>query len=392
MSIIDEIQRISSATSDTKDAIMSMFPGLDKVYSADNINAIKNMPLDEFYAEFGNILNDLCAMVSIDASPTSQQLLPDSSVTLGLLHAGTTFRLLSDSVSYIILTPEGKTVDFIYGFVLLLVGREYMRNVHRTTVTSYIVDTLPDTPIRSTINDEIFALNLHIYVERDTGYAYIYLNESDGLVNLSMLAFGSVVDHGWGDPDVIISNGGVTTNTLITKAHDETSVRMIYIDPRYGGIDSYAYSTCDERKVQDIAEVYCDAMDVYYPYWFFEKYADYGPRSDGSFELRTFNDLDASSPKNLIIPAFIKHIGPEDENIFYTAIISCESITIHSGVRSIEKYALSDVGLGTHLTINYKGTKQQWKAISFGENWWPSVGTYSIVCTDGTIAADGTET
>lgn len=43
-------------------------------------------------------------------------------------------------------------------------------------------------------------------------------------------------------------------------------------------------------------------------------------------------------------------------------------------------------------TITYNGTKEQWKALSKPDIWDTDTGNYTVYCTDGTIAKDGTET
>ena len=75
------------------------------------------------------------------------------------------------------------------------------------------------------------------------------------------------------------------------------------------------------------------------------------------------------------------------------AFYDCErltSITIPDSVTSIGNYAFYYC---TSLTsITYTGTIAQWNAISFGDKWDDSTPDYTIHCTDGDIAKDGTIT
>ena len=69
------------------------------------------------------------------------------------------------------------------------------------------------------------------------------------------------------------------------------------------------------------------------------------------------------------------------------------SITIPASVRTIGRYAFNwNEGWDSlNLTITYKGTKAQWNAIQFGEEWYNGINDFgggqmvTIICTDGTI-------
>ena len=66
------------------------------------------------------------------------------------------------------------------------------------------------------------------------------------------------------------------------------------------------------------------------------------------------------------------------------------SITISDSVTTIEYNAFANC---TGLTsIAYTGTVAQWNAITLSSNWITNTGDYTIHCTDGDIAKDGTIT
>ncbi len=77
-------------------------------------------------------------------------------------------------------------------------------------------------------------------------------------------------------------------------------------------------------------------------------------------------------------------------NISYGAFMGCNSltsITFPDGMTNIGSYAFSDC---TNLTnIIFNGTTAQWESITKGSSWNASTGEYTIHCTDGTIAKDG---
>lgn len=84
-------------------------------------------------------------------------------------------------------------------------------------------------------------------------------------------------------------------------------------------------------------------------------------------------------------PNSITSIG---DGAFYRCAFG--ELKLHKYITSIGANAFGAcVGLNA---ITYTGTKAQWKAITFGENWDNGTGNYIVTCTDGTIAKDGTET
>jgi hypothetical protein len=64
----------------------------------------------------------------------------------------------------------------------------------------------------------------------------------------------------------------------------------------------------------------------------------------------------------------------------------------------IDGYEVTGIGKGAFsecsdlVRITYNGSIAEWKAISKGTEWYPENVAYTIYCTDGTIAKDGTVT
>ena len=76
------------------------------------------------------------------------------------------------------------------------------------------------------------------------------------------------------------------------------------------------------------------------------------------------------------------------EYAFYECTIS--TVSIPNSVTNIGIYAFANC---TYLTsINYDGTTAQWGAITKDSSWDQNTGDYTIYCTDGLIAKDGTIT
>ena len=88
-----------------------------------------------------------------------------------------------------------------------------------------------------------------------------------------------------------------------------------------------------------------------------------------------------------------------DDNVYRVTSIgdstfsSCNnltSITIPDSVTSIGSYAF--YGCSSLTSITFEGTVAQWNAITKNSYWDKDTGSYTVYCTDGTIAKDGTIT
>ena len=65
-------------------------------------------------------------------------------------------------------------------------------------------------------------------------------------------------------------------------------------------------------------------------------------------------------------------------------------IAIGNSVTTIGSYALCDCS--KLASVTFEGTIEQWNAIEKASHWNYNTGDYTIYCTDGEIAKDGTVT
>lgn len=77
------------------------------------------------------------------------------------------------------------------------------------------------------------------------------------------------------------------------------------------------------------------------------------------------------------------------DELFY-GCTALEIVDIPHSVTNLPQHTFFDC---TNITFNYNGTKAEWNAIDKRINGWGyDIGDFIVICTDGTIAKDGTET
>ncbi len=89
---------------------------------------------------------------------------------------------------------------------------------------------------------------------------------------------------------------------------------------------------------------------------------------------------------SITIPDSVTSIG----QVAFSYCSSLISITLPDSVTSIEQYAFTDCSSLTSIYFN--GTAAQWRAVGKGDAWNRAVGEYTVYCTDGQVAKDGTVT
>ncbi len=191
------------------------------------------------------------------------------------------------------------------------------------------------------------------------GYAAFYNCSSltsitipDSVTSIGILAFSNCTN-------LIQKEGGVHYVDTWAVGCDE-SVTSVTLREGTKDISGGAFSSCDYLKSITL------------------------PDSVTSIGERAFSYC--KNLTSITLPSGVTSIG---EGAFW-GCSSLTSITIQSGVTSIGAIAFRECSSLT--TITFTGTTAEWQAITMGSSWNLSTGTYTIYCTDGTIAKDGTVT
>lgn len=218
----------------------------------------------------------------------------------------------------------------------------------------------------------------------------IILNE--GLISIGANAF-SGSNYG-GNASLSIPNS--VTSIGDWAFYDNSSFNTLYIGAGLIEIGEQAFSKCENLSNITVSEsnsVYSSANGVLYNKNMTQLIA-YPPAKNitiftipnGVTSIGDWAFYYCSDLTSITIPDSVTSIGKD-------AVAYCSDLTsvvVGNGIQEIREFAFQNCK--NLMTIQYTGTKAQWKAITFKNNWNYNTGNYTITCTDGTIAKDGTET
>ncbi len=175
---------------------------------------------------------------------------------------------------------------------------------------------------------------------------------------------------------------GVTIIVISAFSHC-SSLTSITIPDSVTSIGQYAFQGCSSLTSITIPDSVTRICDYAFP----------GCSSltsitipDSVTSIGNFAFTGCSSLTSITIPDSVTSIGRSA----FSDCSSLTSITIPDSVTSIDKYAFKDCRSLTSIT--FQGTTAQWTAIEKGPWWNDYTPSYTIHCTDGTIAKDGTIT
>lgn len=262
---------------------------------------------------------------------------------------------------------SNKSEDVIYPLLTLLTAGN-----PNATVAYYVVDRRPNNPLPS---DLATYTTFNVYIENDIPYFYGNAGAGEDWVMVSDMV--TLVFAQSGFDYVFINKGYVSDIRTVEKSDAESRVFVTY--------------------QHDIIGKSLKGNTLYYHNGKWVRYYDV---------TNAFNNSTAEE---------IKAEQLMDENTIYD-LMFVQRCTTSGGVTATKNTNLKKItipqtiiriGMGAfvhccNLTeIVYLGTKEQWRAITkyvsdtndiSDPSWDKDTGDYTIYCTDGTIAKDGTET
>ena len=179
-----------------------------------------------------------------------------------------------------------------------------------------------------------------------------------------------------------------SSNVSVSGWRNIKGVRKINIPEGIGRLGEYAFMSCEDLENVTLPEGLIRIDTSAFSYTKLESVII--PNTVSYIGGSAFMGMGGTQlyPRfeTLQIPSGVKEI-------FFNTFAQCyllKTITFQGVLTSIGSEAF---GRCQSLErINYAGTKAQWKAITFGTDWDAETGNYTVYCTDGTIAKDGTET
>ena len=269
---------------------------------------------------------------------------------------------------------------------------DFVKNfVAGATIEYFVADTTPENPQES---DFATFTVFYVYIVNNVALAYGNAGEGNTWMPLSTLLSGvlgeylvaPLEDKGYIESkyqipmnDEVDYDCGVYVTYKKNQIAIASNEKLVYFRNEWVNIkDLFLSSPCflKELTADDFANI------TFITPYMFSKKVKY-VTDDGTLFA---GGIDTSLEK-VTIPAHIRSICDHafESNHKLSSVV-------------IEKGELSYIGTDAFafcvaLTeIRYMGTKAEWKAIRKDEFWCESGSNYTIYCTDGTIAKDGTET
>lgn len=295
-------------------------------------------------------------------------------------------------------------------------------------VAYYVVDSLPENPEPS---DFATLSTVTVYIWNDTPYVFCNMGAGEtwlllsAVLNAMLAQMGVTVEYA--DKGYIYNPNKINEMGLyVTYAYNSTAecieTDKVYYRGEWIKLDELL-SIDHIFRVKEVTAEDLRGLEGIYKYMFY-RCTD----TDKTANSARFNNF-YSLLEKITLPDNIKYISDygffgcrslttinSDNNIEFIgeyAFIACaikemsfpkikklwdgalyesselETLSLGGDLEYIGRQALHCPKL---TTINYNGTKEQWKAVEKVGDWDYGLLNYTIYCTDGTIAKDGTET
>ena len=254
-------------------------------------------------------------------------------------------------------------------------GESYYHDLYATVsganpngkLNYFVVNELPANP---DVSDVATFSQVNVYIHNDIPMVYCDVGYGNMWIGVADL-FGMLL----GLP---LPNRGFTYDI---RNENQTGVYVTYVENPYVLNFSPAFVKCgDSNNFRNATRALADFVSGN---GFGEKIS--AEELQGITGIREYAFYGIGTIKEVELPQSVKRI-------FSSAFAGCSLTYIKIPDTVTEIGILAFSGCSNLQTIDYGGTKAQWKAIDKNSSWDSLADSYTVYCTDGTIAKDGTET
>ena len=265
-------------------------------------------------------------------------------------------------------TTIGETAFFA---CTALTAIEIPESVQRIESLAFAVTGIADFSVAqgntayASLNGSLYSKDMKTLVQYAVGQKAVTYVTPESVTEIGYAAF-----YGCEDLAVVLHAGVTKIGDYAFYECDITSITVSADNPKYASLDGNLY-TKDMKTLIQYAAGKEDKTFVI---------------PDGVERIEVFAMYFCRYLTKITLGKDVKEIA----DYAFSDNVELQSVDISLGVTNIGGYAFADCTKLT--TIRFSGTTEQWKQIRFGNAWNDRTGNYTVYCTDGTVAKDGTVT
>lgn len=217
----------------------------------------------------------------------------------------------------------------------------------------------------ASLDGSLYTKDMKTLVQYAVGKKAVTYVIPEGVTEIGYAAF-----YGCEDLAVVLHAGVTKIGDYAFYECDITSITVAADNPKYASLDGNLYSKDMKTLIQYAAGKEDKTFVI----------------PDGVERIEVFAMYFCRYLTKITLGKDVKEIA----DYAFSDNVELQSVDISVGVTFVGSYAFADC---TKLkTINFSGTTAQWKQIRFDESWNDRAGNYTVYCTDGTVAKNGTVT
>lgn len=258
------------------------------------------------------------------------------------------------------------------------------------SIITYVVETVPENPINGS------GEAITVYVVESTGVAYLGgfgMSVGEYITAVTQIGGGTdtYIDGGWTD-DIdaetevgvyCVRDPSISLNIFVNGAWESYVDDALMVELNEVKLENENLATENENITtqNELLNIKVNGLDA----------TDVGTVNFAKFcsLYKSSGLIKAGGTMNAITQVTIPLEAGSLVEYAFDRNTTLERVTIKTGLTFIDEGAFRSCGMLT--SIIYTGTKAQWKAIRKQVYWDDGTPDYTITCTDGTIAKDGTE-